>query len=67
MQDFSKPILIKGINTIPTVEFTEDNWQTVWEGHCIESSKYSYLIRSQRYGRRWIPKSNVRLKAPIKN
>lgn len=61
-QDFSKPIMINGINILLTVEFTEDDWQTIYEGNCIDSTEYSYLIRSQKYGRVWVPKSSVRLK-----
>jgi len=47
---------------LPTVLFTEDDWNTTYEGCIIESSIYSHKIRSQIYGTFWIPKENVRLK-----
>jgi hypothetical protein len=47
---------------LPTVLFTEDGWNTTYEGCIIESSIYSHKVRSQVYGTFWIPKSNVRLK-----
>ena len=47
---------------LPTVLFTEDDWNTIYEGCIIESSIYSHKIRSQDYGMFWIPKANVRLK-----
>ena len=47
---------------LPTVLFTEDGWNTTYEGCIIESSIYSHKVRSQVYGTVWIPKSNVRLK-----
>jgi len=48
--------------TLPTVLFTEDEWNTTYEGCIIETSIYSYKIRSQTYGTVWIPKSNVQMK-----
>jgi hypothetical protein len=47
---------------LPTVLFTEDDWNTTYEGCIMESSIYSHKIRSQVYGIFWIPKENVRLK-----
>ena len=63
--DFTKPIPSEeddGFPILPTVEFTEDDWNTVYIGHCVEKSIYSYLVDSSVYGRFWIPKENVRLK-----
>ena len=47
---------------VPMVEFTEDEWTTIYEGHIVESSIYSHLVSSNKYGRFWIPKQFVRLK-----
>lgn len=47
---------------LPTFLFTEDGWNTTYEGCIMESSIYSHRIRSQVYGEFWIPKENVRLK-----
>ena len=47
---------------LPTVLFTEDDWNTTYEGCIMGSSIYSHRIRSQVYGTFWIPKANVRLK-----
>lgn len=63
--DFTKGISSKeddGFPIIPTVEFTEDDWKSIYTGYCIEKSIYSYLVRSKVYGTFWIPKENVRLK-----
>ena len=51
-ESFSKPI----------VEFTEDEWNTIYEGHCVDKTTLCYLVRSTVYGTRWIPKRNVRKK-----
>ena len=62
--DFTKPIISPDDNfpTLPTVEFTEDCWNTIYTGSCIESTHSSYLVRSSVYGVHWIPKCYVRLK-----
>ena len=71
VQDFTKSIPPKDPDTdfptLPTVEFTEDNWNTVYRGYCVEKSIYSYLVHSSEYGRFWIPKANVRLAKPKTN
>ena len=61
--DFTKPILSKEDNypTLPTVEFTEDEWNTIYKGYCIESTFYSYKVVGNNYGTFWIPKCFVRL------
>ena len=46
----------------PTVLFTEDDWASTYEGYIVESSVYSYKIRSRVYGTLWISKTNVRFK-----
>jgi len=48
--------------TSPTVEFTEDEWNTIHTGYIVESTFYSYLIEGHGYGRFWIPKCYVRIK-----
>ncbi len=48
--------------TLPTVEFTEDDWTTVYTGFVSETSVYFYYVNSITYGNFWIPKQNVRLK-----
>lgn len=61
--DLSKPIIAEdGFPTVPTVEFTEDEWNSVHTGSCIDKTHYSYLVRGDNYGTFWIPKSHVRLK-----
>ena len=55
----SKNIEIEN-QTTPTVEFTEDNWNTIYTGSIVGSSIYSYLVRSSKYGSFWIPKCYVR-------
>lgn len=61
--DFTKPILSEdGFPTVPTVEFTDDEWKSIYIGKCIEKSYYSYLIESKVYGTFWIGKMSVRLK-----
>lgn len=50
------------IPVLPTVEFTEDEWNTVYEGYCTQKTFYSYLVQSAEYGLFWIPKQHVRLK-----
>ena len=52
---------IDGWATLPTVEFTEDEWNTVYRGSCIDSTFYAYLVRGDGYGTFWIPKCYVRL------
>ena len=47
---------------LPTVLFTEDGWNTTYEGCIIESSMYAHRVRSKVYGEHWIAKENVRLK-----
>lgn len=44
----------------PMVEFTEDEWNSVYTGYIQESSFYSHKIRSEIYGTFWIPKCFVR-------
>lgn len=50
-----------GYPILPTVEFTEDEWNTIHIGCCIDSTFYSYLVRGHNYGTFWIPKCFVRL------
>ena len=50
-----------GWATLPTVEFTEDCWNTVYRGCCIDSTFNAYLVRGDGYGTFWIPKCYVRL------
>jgi hypothetical protein len=45
----------------PTVEFTEDEWNTVYTGYIVQSSIYAHLVHSSKYGRFWIPKAHVRV------
>lgn len=45
-----------------TVIFTEDDWNTSYEGYILESSALSHYIRSHVYGTLWVPKENVKLK-----
>ena len=61
--DLSRPLIseVDGWPTLPTVEFTEDEWNTVHRGCCIDSTFYAYLVRGDGYGRFWIPKCYVRL------
>lgn len=61
--NFAKPVLsaVDGWATLPTVEFTEDEWNTVYRGSCIDSTFYAYLVRGDGYGTFWIPKCYVRL------
>ena len=54
--------IIDVYSVLPTVLFTEDDWNTTYEGCVIESDIYSHKIRSQAYGAFWIAKVNVRLK-----
>lgn len=64
--DFTKPIKYEdGMVILPTIEFTEDNWNTVYRGKCISSTFYSYLVDGIGYGRFWIPKCYVRLAKPL--
>jgi len=51
--------------TRPTVEFTEDEWNTVHTGYIVESTFYSHLVEGRGYGRFWIPKCYVRIKTPL--
>lgn len=53
-------LINKPYDVLPTVLFTEDGWNTTYEGCIIESSIYSHRIRSRVYGEFWIPKENVR-------
>jgi hypothetical protein len=61
--NFAKPVLssVDGLTTLPTVEFTEDCWNTVYRGCCIDSTFDAYLVRGDGYGTFWIPKCYVRL------
>lgn len=61
--NFSKPRLLSGDDypILPTVEFTEDEWNTVHRGCCIKSTFYSYLVKGDGYGEFWIAKCFVRL------
>jgi len=61
--NFSKPMLSvdDGWPTLPTVEFMEDGWNTVYLGCCIDSTFDAYLVRGDGYGTFWIPKCYVRL------
>lgn len=61
--NFAKPVLsaVDGWLTLPTVEFTEDCWNTVYRGCCIDSTFDAYLVRGDGYGTFWIPKCYVRL------
>ena len=52
--------LVDEYPTSPTVEFTEDDWNTVHRGYIVESSTYSHLVIGHGYGRFWIPKCYVR-------
>ena len=47
---------------LPTVLFTEDDWNTIHEGFVMESSIYSHKVQSQFYGTLWVSKENVCLK-----
>lgn len=67
VMDYSKPILTDGFPILPMVLFTEDDWNTIYEGCCVQSTFYSYLVRSYNYGTFWIPKINVKLKHSISN
>jgi hypothetical protein len=49
--------------TVPTVEFTEDNWNTIYTGTILQSTFYSHLVRGNGYGTFWIPKCYVRVKS----
>lgn len=62
-RNFAKPVIsaVDGWATIPIVEFTEDCWNTVYRGCCVDSNFYAYLVRSNGYGTFWIPKCYVRL------
>lgn len=62
VENLSRPVLIDGYPTLRTVEFSDDEWNTIHEGSCVESSAWAYLIDSPTYGRHWIPKARVRLK-----
>lgn len=65
VNNYAEPIISTGEGDLPytpIIEFTEDDWTTIYEGYCIDSTFYSYLIRSSKYGTFWIPKNNVRLK-----
>lgn len=46
--------------TRPTIEFTEDEWNTVYTGYIVESTFYSHLVEGHGYGRFWIPKCFIR-------
>ncbi len=59
--DFTIPIWTDGFPTKPTIEFTEDGWNTVYKGSCVAKSPYAYLVDGMGYGRFWIPKCYVRL------
>jgi hypothetical protein len=61
--NFTKPVLsaVDSWVTLPTVEFTEDCWNTVYRGCCIDSTFHAYLVRGDGYGTFWIPKCYVRL------
>lgn len=60
--DLTKPIEVEGeYPTIPTVEFTEDEWTTTHLGRCINSTHDAYLVVGVNYGTFWIPKIYVRL------
>ena len=66
--DFSKPIPSSegDYPSRPSIEFTEDDWTTIYTGYCVESSIYSYLVEGGKYGRLWIPKHSVRLAKTMK-
>ncbi len=61
--NFCKPISSDddGWPTLPTVEFTEDCWNTIYTGCCIDSTFDAYLVQGHGYGTFWIPKCYVRL------
>ena len=60
--DFTKPIFdTEGWSMLPTVEFTEDEWVSVYKGYCIDKTNYSYLVNSNEYGTFWISKDYVRI------
>ncbi len=61
--NFTKPVLsaVDGYPTLPTVEFTEDCWNTVYLGYCIDCTFDAYLVRGNGYGTFWVPKCYVRL------
>ncbi len=62
IQDFTKPYKVEGGFCIrPTIEFTEDEWNTVYTGSCVDKTHYSYLVNGDNYGTFWIPKAHVRL------
>lgn len=61
--NLAKPISYEdGMAILPTVLFTEDDWNTVHTGCCIDSTFYSYLVRGCNYGTFWIPKCYVKIK-----
>lgn len=61
--NFAKPVPSPddGYPTLPNVEFTEDRWNTIYRGKCIDSTFDSYLVDGDDYGIFWIPKCYVRL------
>jgi hypothetical protein len=66
VQNFCKGIPDEeGWPILPTVEFTEDEWNTIYTGHCVNSTFYSYLVHSAEYGTFWIPKTHVRLATKV--
>jgi len=60
--DYTKQIKVNGKYVLPIVEFSTDDWTTIYEGVCIEQTLYTYLIKSKTYGTYWIGKHRVRLK-----
>lgn len=50
-----------GYPTLPTVQFTEDDWTTIHRGKCIDSTPLFYKVDGDGYGVFWIPKENVRI------
>jgi hypothetical protein len=65
--DFTKPTGRdkNGDLIYPTVEFTEDCWNTIYTGICIGQTLYTYLIKSPQYGTHYIPKEYVKLKEKL--
>lgn len=61
--NFTRPVFseVDSYPTLPTVEFTEDDWNTIHLGCCIDSTFYSYKVRGNNYGTFWVPKCFVRL------
>lgn len=60
MESIKKHINEWGHEVYDEVEFTEDNWNTVYRGGIVEETMYSYKIHSCVYGTHFIPKVFVR-------